>query len=72
MRIKYDHEADVLILILRDDPPVDAIEESGGVIVSYGEDGEPVSVEFMNASVRRLISSDEFSITLQTKGVAVA
>ena len=71
MRIKYDREADVLILILRDDPPVDAIEESRGVIVSYGEDGEPVSVEFMNASVRRLISSDEFSITLQTKGVAV-
>ncbi|OGV97973.1 MAG: hypothetical protein A2Z59_11025 [Nitrospinae bacterium RIFCSPLOWO2_02_39_17] len=71
MRIKYDNEADVLILILRDDPPVDAIEESRGVIVSYGEDGEPVSVEFMNASVRRLISSDEFSITLQTKGVAV-
>ena len=24
-------------------PPVDAIEEPGGVIVSYGEDGEPVS-----------------------------
>ena len=71
MRIKYDNEADVLILILRDDPPVDAIEESRGVIVTYGEDGEPVSVEFMNASVRRLISSDEFSITLQTKGVAV-
>ncbi|OGV97933.1 MAG: hypothetical protein A2W75_02430 [Nitrospinae bacterium RIFCSPLOWO2_12_39_15] len=71
MRIKYDNEADVLILILRDDPPVDAIEESRGVIVSYGEDGEPVSVEFMNASVRRLISSDEFSITPQTKGVAV-
>lgn len=71
MRIKYDHEADILILILRDDPPVDAIEEPGGVIVSYGEDGEPVSVEFMNASVRRLIRSDEFSVTLQTKGVAV-
>lgn len=71
MRIKYDHEADILILILRDNPPVDAIEEPGGVIVSYGEDGEPVSVEFMNASVRRLIRSDEFSVTLQTKGVAV-
>ena len=55
MRIRYDSEADVLLLILRDDPPVDAIEEPGGVIVSYGEDGEPVSVEFLNASVRRLI-----------------
>jgi uncharacterized protein YuzE len=67
MRIKYDHDADILILILRDESPVDAIEEPGGVIVSYGEDGEPVTVEFMNASARRLISSDELSITLQTK-----
>lgn len=67
MRIKYDPEADVLILVLRDDPPVDAIEESGGVIVSYGEDAEPVSVEFLNASVRRLIRKDEFSVTFQTK-----
>ncbi len=50
MRIKYDPDADILLLALRDDPPVDAIEEPGGVIVSYGEDGEPVSVEFLNAS----------------------
>lgn len=30
MKIRYDSEADVLLLILRDDPPVDAIEEPGG------------------------------------------
>lgn len=29
MRIRYDPEADILLLALRDDPPVDAIEESG-------------------------------------------
>jgi hypothetical protein len=29
MRIKYDPEADVLLLVLREDPPVDAIEEQG-------------------------------------------
>ena len=56
MRIRYDTEADVLLLVLRNDPPVDAIEEPGGVIISYGEDGEPVSVEFLNASTRQLIS----------------
>ncbi len=67
MRIKYDSDADILLLALRDDPPVDAIEEPGGVIVSYGEDGEPVSVEFLNASVRRLIRSGEVSVTLQSK-----
>ncbi len=52
MKMKYDVEADILILILCDEPPVDAIEEPGGVIVSYGESGEPVSVEFLNASKR--------------------
>ncbi|MBI4839418.1 MAG: DUF2283 domain-containing protein [Nitrospirae bacterium] len=67
MKIKYDSDADVLILVLRDMPPIDAIEEPGGVIVSYGEDGEPVSVEFINASTRQLIRPDEVSVTLQTK-----
>jgi uncharacterized protein YuzE len=66
MKIRYDSEADILLFILRDNPPVDAIEEPGGVIVSYGEDGEPVSVEFLNASVRQLIRSGEVSVTLQS------
>lgn len=65
MRIRYDPEADILLLALRDDPPVDSIEEPGGVIVSYGEDGEPVSVEFLHASRRRLIERGEVSVTLQ-------
>ena len=65
MRIRYDPEADVLLLILRDDPPVDALEEPGGVIVSYGEDKEPVSVEFLNASARALIQPGQVSETLQ-------
>jgi len=71
MKINYDSDADVLLLVLRDKPPVDAIEEPGGVIVSYGEDGEPVSVEFLNASIRNLIVPGEVSITLQTKSVSV-
>ena len=71
MRIKYDSEADILLFVLRDDPPVDAIEEAGGIIVSYGEDGEPVSVEFLNASVRRLIHAGEINIALQSKSVSI-
>jgi uncharacterized protein YuzE len=70
MRIKYDRDADVLIILLRDAPPTNAVEESGGIIVSYGEDKEPVSVEFLNAAVRHLIREDEMSITLQTKSAA--
>ena len=71
MRIKYDSEADILLFVLRDDPPVDAIEESGGVIVSYGEDGEPVSVDFLNASVRQLIQAGEINVALQSKSVSI-
>lgn len=66
MRIRYDPEADVLLLVLRDEPPVDAVEEPGGVIISYGEDGEAVSVEFLHVSVRRLIEPGEPAVTLQT------
>lgn len=68
MQIRYSADADVLLVVLRDEPPADAVEEPGGVIVSYGEDGEPVSVEFLNASARRLILPGEVSVTIQTEG----
>lgn len=70
MKIRYDQDADILFFSLRDEPPVDAIEEAGGVILSYGEDGEPVSVEILNASVRRLIQPGEVSVTLQTSDIS--
>jgi uncharacterized protein YuzE len=65
MKIRYDLYADVLMLVLRNNPPVDAIEEPGGGIVSYGEDGEPVSVEFLNTSARELTLPGEINITIQ-------
>lgn len=68
MRIRYDNEADIILLVLRNEPPVDAIEEPGGVIVSYGEDGEPVSVEFLNASARQMILPGEVSVIIQMDG----
>lgn len=64
MRIRYDPDADILLVVLRDLPPVDAIEEPGGVIISYGEDGEAVSVEFLHASARRLVGTGELVVTL--------
>lgn len=66
MKVTYDPEADVLCFHLRDRPPVDAVEEPDGVIVSYGADGEPISVEFMNAAARGLTPADEVSVTVQT------
>lgn len=70
MRLEYDPDADVLMVAVRDDPPVDALEEPGGIIVSYGADGQPVSVEFLQASVRGLIRAPALSMTLSTDAPA--
>mgnify|MGYP001626266376 CR=1 FL=1 len=66
MKIKYDQEADILIIILKDEPPQDAIEEPGGVIVSYAEDGKPISIEFLNASLHGIVNKDGIDVFLQT------
>lgn len=68
MRIRYDAEADILLFVLRDEPPVNALEEPGGVIISYGEDGEPVSLELLHVAARRLIKAGELAVTLQAAG----
>ena len=65
MRMQYSADADILILILQETPPVNAISEPGGVIVSYDEAGEPVSIEFLNASKRQLIQPGETSLPIQ-------
>lgn len=64
MEIRYDQEADVLLVQIRNLPPADAVEEPGGVIISYADDGEPVSVEFLNASRRHLVAPTPLRITL--------
>lgn len=50
MQIRYDPEADVLVWILSDSSPIEATAEPGGLVVSYGEDGEIVVIEWLNAS----------------------
>jgi uncharacterized protein YuzE len=52
MKVKYDAEADVLIFVMKEALPSNAISEPGGVIVSYDENSEPISIEFLNASKR--------------------
>ena len=55
MKVRYDAEAHVLIFVLKDGFPANAIAEQGSVIVSYDETGEPISLKFLNASQRDLI-----------------
>jgi uncharacterized protein YuzE len=66
MNVKYDSEADILIFVLHDTPPANAISEPGGLIVSYDETGEPVSIEFLNASKRQLFNPQELNLTIST------
>jgi len=66
MKVKYDAEADILIFILRDAFPANAISEPGGVIGSYDETEEPVSIEFLNASKRQLFNPQELILTIAT------
>jgi len=62
--VRYDSDADVVVVKLRDDPPVDAVEEEGGIIISYDARGLPVSVEFLNASARGLVKPGDPKVTL--------
>jgi uncharacterized protein YuzE len=66
MVVQYDAEADILIFILRDAAPANAISEPGGVIVSYDEGNEPVSIEFLNASKRQLFNPQDLNLTIVT------
>jgi len=62
--VRYDAEADVLYVKLRDEPPVDAVEDAGGIVISYNEDGMPVSVEFLNASGHGLLEASDPRVTV--------
>ncbi|MGA0198654.1 MAG: DUF2283 domain-containing protein [Prochlorotrichaceae cyanobacterium] len=66
MKIKYDPEADILMVILRDGFPDNAISQPGGVIVSYDENQEPLTLEFLNASQRKLFNPEQRHLTIST------
>ncbi len=47
------------MFILKQGIPANALSEPGGVIVSYDEQDEPITLEFLNASKRQLIDTEE-------------
>ncbi|MBC6481037.1 MAG: DUF2283 domain-containing protein [Hormoscilla sp. GM7CHS1pb] len=67
MKVKYDTEADILMFMLRDGFPVNAISEPGGVIVSYDENDDRVSIEVLNASKRKLFNPQDFRRAIATR-----
>ncbi len=66
MNVKYDPESDILIFFLKETPPSNAISEPGGIIVSYDDRNEPISIEFLNASQRQLIDPQNLKLTITT------
>jgi len=47
--VKYDKEADILTIVLKEVESLDYAEEHGDVIVHF-KGGEPVEVDILNAS----------------------
>jgi len=50
MKISYDPKHDVLYLKFSEGKVVDTIEVVEGVLIDYGENGEIVGIEMINAS----------------------
>ncbi len=48
-RFRYDPEADVLTVIIRDDGVLDHAEETGDLILHVDKKGKPLFLEILNA-----------------------
>jgi uncharacterized protein YuzE len=51
MKISFDPKYDVLYLKFSEDKIVDTVEVDGGVLIDYGESGQMVGIEIINASI---------------------
>jgi uncharacterized protein YuzE len=49
-KIKYDGEADVLTIMLKEKGKLSHAEEVGDIIVHFDRDGKPLFVEILRAS----------------------
>ena len=49
-KIKYDGDADILTVILREKGELSHAEEAGDIIVHFDEDGKPLFIEILRAS----------------------
>lgn len=49
-KIKYDEDADVLTVILREKGKLSHAEDVGDIVVHFDEDGKPLFMEILKAS----------------------
>jgi uncharacterized protein YuzE len=50
MKVKYDKENDIVVIIFSENAIVESEETKPGLVFDYSEDGSIVSIEVMNAS----------------------
>ncbi len=50
MKISFDPKHDVLYLKFSEDKIVDTVEVDGGVLIDYGDQGQMIGIEIINAS----------------------
>ena len=52
MKVRYDTKTDTLTFVFRDVPVEESDEEKPGVILDYDKQGNIVSIEVLDASLR--------------------
>ena len=50
MKIRYDEETDILLIVLRDVPVAESDEGKRGAILDYDAEGNLVAIEVIDAS----------------------
>ncbi|WP_048150734.1 DUF2283 domain-containing protein [Palaeococcus ferrophilus] len=69
MRISYDPKHDVMYIKFSDAKIVETVEVEEGLLIDYGENGEIIGIEIINASLRTH-SSPLSEITVRIEEVA--
>ncbi len=71
MKISFDPKHDVLYLKFSEERIVDTIEVDGGVLIDYGDKGQMVGIEIIDASsLIRANSLQEIVIKIQEEAEA--
>jgi uncharacterized protein YuzE len=68
MRIKYDPDADILIIELRDGTPVDSIDIKEGVILHLDGQRLPLEIEILDASKIAMLKEISVMTPIETAG----
>lgn len=67
MKIKYDAEVDILVIRLREGKYYETNEVSPDVLMDFDEEGNPLSIEILNA--RKVLGAGDDVFHLEVPGI---